>query len=701
MSNSFRTVRTTCPYCGVGCQIDMQIKDDRIFKADAPFDTAPNFGRLCSKGRFGLDFVHHPSRLTAPMIRKDLGTRPRTPVGLEGFRPATWEEALNLAADKLAGIVQKSGGDAIGTFCSAKATNEDNYIFQKFVRGVLGTNNVDHCARLCHAASVTGLQIAIGSSAMSNSIAEMKDLDVFIVTGSNTSETHPVISTFLREAVVHNGAKLIVIDPRQIEMTQFSHLWLRQQPGTDVAIFQAMAQVILEENLADEDFIRDRVENLEQYRQEIKDSTPEWAEVISGVPADLVRQAARTYAQAEKAAIYWGMGISQSVHGTDNALSLANLALLTGNLGKSGAGLNPLRGQNNVQGCSDSGGLPNVFPGYQSVTDPEIREKFEQSWNTNLSPEAGLTTMEMVDAAESGAIQAYFVMGENPMMSEPDLRHARHVMENLELIIVQDIFLNETGEYADILLPAASFAEKDGTFTNSDRRVQMIRKAFPPPGQARADWEILSDLAKRAEKKLKRTISAGFEYQNPSEIWDEMASLTPPFQGISHQRIEAESGVHWPCPTPDHPGTPYLFTDSFPSGKGTLTPLTFRHSQELPDEEFPFVLSTGRVLYHWHGGTMTRRSKLDDIYPEATVELHPEDALNLNIKSGEWINVRSRRGTIRVKTLVTERSPQGMVFIPFHFAEAAANELTQDVRDPLAKIPDYKICAVAIETLQE
>lgn len=696
MARSDQTVRSTCPYCGVGCQINIKVKDGKIFGVDAPFDTAPNFGRLCSKGRFGLDFVHHPSRLTKPMIRKDFGQKPRQPVGLDGFREATWDEALSLAAEKLAGIVQQHGGDAIGTFCSAKATNEDNYLFQKYVRAVLGTNNVDHCARLCHAASVAGLQIAIGSSAMSNSIAEMKDLDVFIVTGSNTSETHPVISTFLREAVVRNGAKLIVADPREIEMVQFADLWLRQEAGTDVAVFQAMAQVIIEEELYDDSFIADRVENFEGYAKSILEATPEWAEAISGVPAEDIRKAARMYANAKQAAIYWGMGISQSVHGTDNALSLSNLALLTGNLGKPGSGLNPLRGQNNVQGCSDSGGLPNVFPGYQSVTDPEIRGKFEADWGVSLNPEDGLTTMEMVDAAERKAIKAYYVMGENPMMSEPDLRHARHVMEELDFILVQDIFLNETGEYADIILPASSFAEKSGTFTNSDRRVQLIRPAVNTPGEAWDDWVIVAELARRTEALLERERSAGFDFASPAVIWDEMARLTPPFQGITHTRLEAESGVHWPCPTPDHPGTPYLFTDAFPRGKGQLVALDYSPSAELPDAEYPYILSTGRVLYHWHGGTMTRRSKLDDIYPEPTVEVHPNDASSLGIHEGDWIKVRSRRGEIEVKALVTERSPQGMVFIPFHFAEAAANELTLDARDPQAKIPDYKVCAVAL-----
>ncbi len=699
MLQADRILQSTCPYCGVGCQVDLHIKDDHIFRVEAPYDTAPNYGRLCAKGRFGMDFTTHPDRLTQPLIRKNMGQGPRKSIDMQGFRTASWDEALDLAAEKLASIVSKHGGNAIGTFCSAKATNEDNYLFQKFVRGVLGTNNVDHCARLCHAASVAGLSIALGSSAMSNSIAEMKDLDVFIITGSNTSETHPVISTFMRQAIVHNQAKLIVIDPRGIEMTEFAHLWLRQKPGTDVAIFQAMAHVIVNEKLYDDDFVTARTEGFEDYILSLEDATPEWAEILSGVPAGLIREAARIYANAKAAAIYWGMGISQSVHGTDNTLSLTNLALLTGHIGRPGTGLNPLRGQNNVQGCSDSGGLPHVFPGYQNVENPQIRAKFELHWGVALNPETGLTTMEMVDAADQKAIRAFYIMGENPMMSEPDLRHARHVMEKLDFVLVQDIFMNETGQYADIILPASSFAEKDGTFTNSDRRVQRVRTALPAPGQARADWEIISDLAQRVENILGKEHSAGFIFNHPTKIWQEMAELTPTFAGINYERIDQENGVHWPCPSEDHPGTPYLFSDDFPRGRGRFVTLQYRPSSELPDDDYPLILSTGRVLYHWHGGTMTRRSQLDHIYPEALVEINPEDAQRLGIQDHAHVRVRSRRGEIQVKAAITERSPQGTVFIPFHFAEAAANELTRDARDPQAKIPDYKVSSVAIEPI--
>ena len=492
-----KVVRSTCPYCGVGCQMDLHLRDDLIYRVEAPFDSAPNYGNLCVKGRFGLDFATHPRRLTKPLIRDG---------GPGEFREAGWDEALTLVSERLGAIVTESGGDSIATYACAKATNEDNYVFQKWVRAVLGTNNVDHCARLCHAGSVTGLQLAIGSSAMSNSIGEMEDLDTFIVTGSNTTETHPVISLFLKKAVRQNGAKLIVIDPRQIELTDFATLWLRQEPGTDVAVFQAMAHVVVTERLYDADFIARRTEDFDDYVESLERFTPEWAEGVSGVPAEDIRAAARMYANAERAAFYWGMGISQSTHGTDNALSLTNLALMTGHVGKPGTGLNPLRGQNNVQGCSDSGGLPTVYTAYQRVDDPRIRGRFERAWDVTLPPKPGLTVTEMVDGALTGQIRAMVVMGENPLMSEPNLSHAQHAIEALDFVVCIDIFMNETGELADVILPSASFAEKDGTFTNSDRRVQRVRVALPPVGESRADWEIVCDLAQRMQRLQGRAI---------------------------------------------------------------------------------------------------------------------------------------------------------------------------------------------------
>ncbi|MBL8133302.1 MAG: formate dehydrogenase subunit alpha [Anaerolineae bacterium] len=686
-----RVVRTTCPYCGVGCQMDLHVRDDLIYRVTAPFDAAPNFGNLCVKGRFGTDFATHPRRLKRPLIRS----------GARGeFREASWEEALALVSKRLADIVRRHGGDSIATYACAKATNEDNYIFQKWVRAVIKTNNVDHCARLCHAGSVTGLQLALGSSAMSNSIREMEHLDTFIVTGSNTTETHPVISLFLKRAVRQNGARLIVIDPRQIELTDFATLWLRQKPGTDVAVFQAMAHVIVAEGLTDPAFIASRTEGFESYVESLEDFTPEWAEEVSGVPAEQIRQAARLYARAEQAAIYWGMGISQSTHGTDNALSLANLALMTGHIGKPGTGLNPLRGQNNVQGCSDSGGLPNVYTAYQRVDDPAVRAVFERQWQTTLSPDPGLTVTEMVDAALTGKIRAMVVMGENPLMSEPNLAHAQHALDALEFMVCIDIFMNETGERADVILPSTSFAEKDGTFTNSDRRVQRVREALPPVGEARPDWQIVGDLAKRMTALLGLEPGAGFDYAAPQDIWEEMRAVTPDFYGITYERLEREGGVHWPCPSLEHPGTPYLFEESFPRGRGKFWALEYGTESEQPDVEYPYHLTTGRVLFQWHGGTMTRHSNLDQAFPEPILEMHPDDAHALGVVSGDWIETTSRRGSVVCRVMVTGRSPQGTVFLPFHFVEAAANLLTLDKIDRRAKIPDFKMAAVRLRKVE-
>ncbi|MBZ0281612.1 MAG: formate dehydrogenase subunit alpha [Anaerolineae bacterium] len=680
-------VRTTCPYCGVGCQMNLHIKNDLIYRVSAPFDSAPNYGNLCVKGRFGTDFTTHPGRLKTPLIRDQRGGE---------LREASWEEALTLISKRLAQIVQESSGDSIATYACAKATNEDNYVFQKWARAILKTNNIDHCARLCHAGSVTGLQLAIGSSAMSNSIAEMEHLDTFIVTGSNTTETHPVISLFLKRAVRQNNAKLIVIDPRQIELTDFAALWLRQKPGTDVAVFQAMAHVIVSESLYNEEFITSRTEDFDSYIESLEAFTPEWAESVSGVPAEDIRKAARMYATAERAAFYWGMGISQSTHGTDNALALTNLALMTGHIGKPGTGLNPLRGQNNVQGCSDSGGLPNVYTAYQRVDNPEIRERFERVWNTTLPSEPGLTVTEMVDGALTGKIRAMVVMGENPLMSEPNLSHAHHALEALDFIVCIDIFMNETSEMADVILPSASFAEKDGTFTNSDRRVQRIRQALPSVGLSQPDWKIVCDLAKQMESLMGVEASAGFDYQDVEAIWEEMRAVTPDFYGITYERLEREGGVHWPCPSADHPGTPYLFEKEFPRGRGKFWTLDYGTESELPDQEYPYHLTTGRVLFHWHGGTMTRRSKLDEIFPEPILEMHPDDAHSLELVSGDWVQVTSRRGSVICRTMVTGRSPIGTVFLPFHFVEAAANLLTLDKIDPRAKIPDFKMAAVKL-----
>jgi formate dehydrogenase alpha subunit len=689
-----KIVRTTCPYCGVGCQMNLKVKDGFIYAVEAPFEAAPNYGMLCVKGRYGTDYVKHPGRVKTPLIRANRAEgRSAPPV----WREASWDEALDLVADELVRVVKTYGSDTVASYASAKATNEDNYVFQKFIRALIGTNNIDHCARLCHAGSVTGLQLSIGSSAMSNSIAEMGDLEAFIVTGSNTTETHPVIANFLKRSVRQKGAKLIVIDPRQIEMTGFATLWLRQNPGTDVAVFQAMAYTIVKEERYDPEFITQRTEGFNEYLESLEFFTPEWAESVSGVPAESIREAARIYAGAKKAAIYWGMGISQSTHGTDNTLSLVNLALMCGHVGKAGTGLNPLRGQNNVQGCSDSGGLPNVYTAYQRVDNPEVQSLFETTWGVKLSPLPGLTATEMCDACLTEDVRAMFVLGENPMMSEPNQTHARHALEKLQFLVCQDIFINETGEMADVILPATSFAEKDGTFTNTDRRIQRCRAAVPPVGNSRPDWDILCDLGRRVESRLGLKLSAGFDYAHPEAIWEEMRQVTPDFWGIDYARLEREGGVHWPCPSFDHPGTPFLFADEFPRGKGKFWEVQYGTASELPDDEYPYNLSTGRVLYHWSGSTMTGRSRLEDVYPEAVCEIHPDDAAELGLETGDWINISSRRGTITLRVLVTGRSPRKTVFVPFHFAEAAANLLTLDRIDERAKIPDYKNTAVRIE----
>jgi formate dehydrogenase alpha subunit len=696
MLQADRIVTTTCPFCGVGCKLELHLKQDSIYRVTSPFDSVVNHGNLCVKGRFGYDFIYHPERITTPLIRKNL-SGPREPIGREGWREASWDEALDLVADRLAETRRRHGPDALAVFCCAKATNEENYLLQKMFRAVIGTNNVDHCTRLCHAGSVVALQMAIGSSAMSNTAAEVMDTDCFIVTGSNTAETHPIIALQMKAAVQKRGAKLIVVDPRRVEMVNFATLWLCQRPGTDVPVFSAMAHVIIKEGLYNEAFIRERTENFDAFAHAMETFTPEYAERISGVPAQDIVAAARMYATARNATIYWALGIPEHTHGTDNALSLVNLALLTGHIGRKGTGLNPLRGQNNVQGASDAGAMPWHYPGYQRVDDEAAARKFEEEWKGPLSRRLGLTTTEIVQAAGAGRIRAMYIMGENPMMSEPNLHHTEECLRSLDFLVVQDLFINETGRLADVFLPACSWAEKEGTFTNTDRRVQRVRQALAPRGQSRPDWQIICDVAKRLESRLGRVPGAYWDYSHPREILAEMGRLVPEYAGITYDRIEQE-GLQWPVPTPDHPGTPFLFADAFPRGRGRFHPLSYKASAEEPDEFYPFILTTGRVLYHWHGGTMTRHSHLEEAYPEALCEINPADAARIGCSDGQRVRVSSRRGTIALTARVTEKSPPGTVFIPFHFVEAAANLLTIEALDPLAKIPSYKVCAVRVET---
>jgi formate dehydrogenase alpha subunit len=696
-----RTVATTCPFCGVGCNLDLQIKDDYIFNVNSPFESVVNHGNLCVKGRFGYDFIYSPHRVTTPLMRvtPQLPGK-RTPANdLSDWWTVSWNEALDFVADRLVEIYQRDGADAMAVYCCAKATNEDNYLLQKMFRALFRTNNVDHCTRLCHAGSVVALQMAIGSSAMSNTAAEVIDNDVFIITGSNTAETHPIIALQMKAAVEKYGAQLIVVDPRRVEMVNYAALWLPEKPGSDVPVFSAMAHVIIKEKLYNEEFIQERTEDFAEFAQSMEKFTPEYAEAISGVDRNLIIRAARMYANAEKAAIYWALGIPESSHGTDNAMSLIHLALLTGHIGRRGTGLNPLRGQNNVQGASDSGAMPWHYPGYMLVDDPVNAGKWETAWNIEsggLNQELGLTTTEILESALTGGVRSLYVMGENPMMSEPNLNHTRQQIEALEFLVTQDLFITETGAYADVFLPATSWAEKDGTFTNTDRRVQRVRRALPPRGQSRPDWEIICDLAKRIEARLDRPHSAYWDYKHPSQVLEEMGGVVPEYAGVKYDRI-AKVGLQTPVLDDSHPGTPYLFAQKFPRGRGEFHPLEYIPVVEMPDDEYPFILTTGRVLEHWHGGSMTRNSKLDDLYPEALVEIHPTDAARIGVNEADVVRVSSRRGTIVLRAKVSYKTTMGVVFIPFHFREAAANLLTIDALDPLAKIPEYKACAVRVD----
>ncbi|HEX2931065.1 MAG TPA: formate dehydrogenase subunit alpha [Candidatus Binatia bacterium] len=695
-----RVVPTTCPYCGVGCKLELHIKDDYVYKVTSPFDAVVNHGNLCVKGRFGYDFIYNKDRVTTPLIRKTTqapGARSQA-FDREQWREVSWDEALDYVTGRMVEIYQRDGAGAMAVYCCAKATNEDNYLLQKLFRTLFRSNNIDHCTRLCHAGSVVALQMALGTSAMSNTAAEVIHSDVFLVTGSNTAETHPIIALQMKAAVANHGAKLIVVDPRRVEMVNWAALWLPEKPGTDVPLFSAIAHVIVKERLYNQDFIDRRTEGFEDFCRSIEQFTPEYAEAISGVDRNLIIEAARMYATAKNAAIYWALGIPEHSHGTDNAMALIHLALLTGHIGRPGTGLNPLRGQNNVQGASDAGAMPWHYPGYQRVDDEASARKFEQAWNIEpggLNRRLGLTTTEIMSEVRPGGVRALHIMGENPMMSEPNLNHTRHMMEQLEFLVAQDLFINESGAYADVFLPAASWAEKEGTFTNTDRRVQRVRKALEPRGEARADWQIICDLAARIEKKLGRSQNAFWAYQSPAEILEEMGRVVPEYAGVKYRRIE-EQGIQTPVWDDNHPGTPFLFAETFPRGRGKFYDIDYVPSVEMPDEEYPFILTTGRLLEHWHGGTLTRHSKLDDLFPQARIEINPADATRLKIEDGETVRVSSRRGTVVLRAWVTQRTTVGVVFIPMHFHEAAANLLTIDALDPLAKIPEYKACAVRI-----
>jgi formate dehydrogenase alpha subunit len=688
----------------------LHIKDDAtfggtIYKVTSPFDSPVNHGNLCVKGRFGYDFIYSPKRVTMPMMRKT----PQTPghrtqaFDLNEWREVSWDEALNTVADRLVEIYRRDGSDALSVYCCAKATNEDNYLLQKMFRALFRTNNVDHCTRLCHAGSVTALIKALGTSAMSNTAAEVIHNDVFIVTGSNTTENHPIIALQMKEAVMKHGAKMIVIDPRRIELCDYATLWLPLLPGTNVVVFSAMAHVIVKEGLVNRDFVEARTVGYDEFVKSLETFTPEYAESISGVDRNLIVEAARMYATAHNGAIYWGMGISQLSTGTASALGLIHLALLTGHVGREGTGLNPLRGQNNVQGASDAGAMPFHYPGYMEVDKEENAVKWEKAWNIEpggLSRKRGLTTTEILANAKPGGVRALYIMGENPMMTEPNLNVTRHHMEQLEFLVAQDVFINESAAFADVFLPATAWAEKEGTFTNTDRRVQRVRQALEPRGQSRPDWHIICDLATRIEKRLGRPNTARWNYEEPEEVFREMANVATMLKGVTYQRIE-KVGLQYPVPDETHPGTPFLFAETFPSGRGRFFPLEHIPVAEPVDDEFPFILTTGRLLEHWHGGSMTRHSQLNELFPQPLIDMHEIDAARCGVKTGDVVRVSSRRGSVVLRVNVSPKTSPGVVFIPMHFAEAAVNLLTIDTLDPQAKIPEFKACAVNVMIANE
>jgi len=693
-----REVASVCPYCGVGCQVTYHIKDDKLTHVSGRNGPA-NQNRLCVKGRFGFDYVHHPHRLTQPLIRRE-GVRKHAHDTVDPanpwthFRPASWEEALDRAASGLKRIRDRDGSRALAGFGSAKCTNEEAYLFQKLVRAGFGTNNVDHCTRLCHASSVAALLETIGSAAVTATFNECRNSDVIIVIGANPTENHPVAATFFKQAA-KRGAQLIVMDPRGQALKRHATHMLQFKPGADVAMLNGILNAIVTEGLYDRQYVEAQTANFKAFAEHIKDFTPEEMAPICGIPAQTLRAVARSYARAQSAIIFWGMGVSQHVHGTDNARCLIALALICGQVGRPGTGLHPLRGQNNVQGASDAGLIPMFFPDYRAVDNPVIRAVVEQAWGAKLDPKRGLTVVEIMKAVHADVIKGMYVLGENPAMSDPDLNHAREALAHLEHLVVQDIFLTETAFHADVILPASAWPEKHGTVTNTNRQVQMGRPALPLPGEARLDWQVTQEIARR--------IGLDWNYQHPGEIYTEMASLMPALANISWDRIEKESAVTYPSDAPDKPGHDVVFGDRFPTqdGRGKLVPAKILPPDERPDAEFPFVLSTGRQLEHWHTGAMTRRAAtLDALEPGAVANVSRGTIARLGIAPGDLVRVSTRRGSIELSARQDDAIPDGVVFIPFAFVEAAANLLTNPALDPFGKIPEFKYCAAKVERVE-
>jgi formate dehydrogenase major subunit len=692
-----REVNSVCPYCGVGCQLTYHIKDDKLLHVTGRNGPA-NQNRLCVKGRFGFDYISHPERLMQPLIRKDgVGKRADDKVDpaqpWTHFRPATWDEALDRAASGLKKIRDRDGPKGLAGFGSAKGSNEEAYLFQKLVRTGFGTNNVDHCTRLCHASSVAALMEGVGSGAVSATFNECKNAEVIVVIGANPTENHPVAATFFKQAA-KRGAELIVMDPRGQALKRHATHMLQFKNGTDVAMLNVILNTIVTEKLYDEQYIQTYVEGFKPFAESVKEFSPEEMAPICGVEADVLRTVARKFARAKSAIIFWGMGVSQHTHGTDNARCLIALSLITGQIGRPGTGLHPLRGQNNVQGASDAGLIPMFLPDYKSVEDPQIRARFEAAWGSKIDPKRGLTVVEIMDAVHADVIKGMYIMGENPAMSDPDLNHARQALAHLEHLVVQDLFLTETAAYADVVLPASAWPEKDGTVTNTNRQVQMGRQALPLPGETRHDWWLIQEIGRR--------MGLAWNYEHPRDIYTEMASLMPALDNITWDRVERESHVTYPSDAPDQPGHDVVFEKGFPrpGGFGKLVAAKLQPPDETPDAEFPFILTTGRQLEHWHTGAMTRRAtNLDAIEPGPVASLSRNQIVKLGVAPGDMIRVSTRRGTVVLTARQDDAIPDGVVFIPFAYAEAAANLLTNPALDPFGKIPEFKFCAAKVEKL--
>jgi formate dehydrogenase major subunit len=694
-----RQVPSVCPYCGVGCQLNYHVKDDKILFVEGR-DGPANHGRLCVKGRYGFDYAHHPQRLTKPLIRRKDAPPKRgefvmDPARLmDVFREASWDEALDFAGGTLKALRDRHGPQALAGFGSAKGSNEEAYLFQKLVRTGFRSNNVDHCTRLCHASSVVALLEGIGSGAVSNPVMDVMQAEVVIVIGANPTVNHPVAATWMKNAA-KAGNKLIVMDPRRSDLARVAHRFLQFKPDTDVAMLNALMHVIVTEGLVDEAFIASRTIGYEELRKNVEGYSPEAMAPICGIDADTLRYVARLYARSKGSMILWGMGVSQHVHGTDNARCLIALALMTGQIGRPGTGLHPLRGQNNVQGASDAGLIPMMLPDYQHVSKPESRERFEKAWQLapgTLDAKPGLTVVEVMHAIKAGTVRGMYVQGENPAMSDPDANHAREALAALEHLVVQDIFLTETAYLADVILPAGAFPEKTGTFTNTDRLVQLGRRAVPPPGDARQDLWIIEQIASR--------LGLAWDYSHVSEVFDEMRRAMPSIAGITWDRLEREHAVTYPCTQEGDPGQRVVFEHDFPreGGKARFVPADIIPAAERPDAEYPMVLITGRQLEHWHTGSMTRRaSVLDALEPDPTAWLHPLDLAALGLRAGDVLTIESRRGEVTLWARADEGTPRGAVFVAFAFYEAAINKLTNAALDPFAKIPEFKYCAVRVK----